>query len=73
VEHLNGIDNVMNLQRDAHAKFNEIQWAIQANEDHGQVNIGYTGLVLWNLTSFRLHTPSGSFYVAIILAQAISV
>lgn len=37
VEHVNSIGNVVNLERNAQAKFNEIQWAIQANEDRGQV------------------------------------
>jgi hypothetical protein len=39
VEHLNGIDNVVNLEMNAHAKYDKIEWAIQANEDHGKVRI----------------------------------
>jgi hypothetical protein len=39
VGHLNGSGDVVNLEMNAHAKYDKIEWAIQANEDHGKVRI----------------------------------
>jgi len=35
----NGIGNAVNLEMNAHTKYDKIEWAIQANEDHGKVRI----------------------------------
>jgi hypothetical protein len=37
VTHLNGIRNIMNLQRDASQAYSDLQWAIEAKEDNGKV------------------------------------
>ena len=37
VKYLNDIENVMNLQWDAQHAYDDLVWAIQANEDNGKV------------------------------------
>ena len=39
VKHLNSIGNVMNLEMNAHSTYDNIEWAIQANQDHDKVRI----------------------------------
>ncbi|KAG6379321.1 hypothetical protein JVT61DRAFT_11778 [Boletus reticuloceps] len=37
VRHLNNIDNVMNMQLDAHASYHHLDWGIEAKEEGGEV------------------------------------
>jgi hypothetical protein len=39
VKELNSISNVMNIEMNAHARYDKIEWAIQAVEDDGEVRI----------------------------------
>ena len=40
ISHLNGIDNAMNLQSDAHYSYDMLEWGIEAKEKDGQVRLG---------------------------------
>ena len=37
IQHVNGIGNVVNLQSDAHAAYDELKWGIEAQDDNGTV------------------------------------
>jgi hypothetical protein len=37
IQRLNGPGNVVNLQRDAHAAYDNLQWGIEAQIDNGTV------------------------------------
>ncbi len=37
IHHLNRIGNVMNMQQDAHKKYDDLSWGIEAKEEGGQV------------------------------------
>jgi hypothetical protein len=37
IQHLNGIGNVVNLQSDAHAAYDDLKWGIEAQNDNGMV------------------------------------
>lgn len=39
VEHLNGVENIMNLEMNASQAYNDLRWTIQAKEDDGEVRI----------------------------------
>jgi len=37
VQHLNGIGNVVNLEKNAHSAYDNLRWGIEAQNDNGTV------------------------------------
>ena len=39
IKNLNSIGNVMNLEQNAHKKYDDLYWGIEATEEGGQVRL----------------------------------
>ena len=39
MQHLNGVGNVMNLERNAHEAYDKLKWGIEAQDDNGTVRM----------------------------------
>jgi hypothetical protein len=51
IQHLNGLGNAVNLERNAHLAYDELKWGIEAQDDNGTVRNYEVSCVLTWLTS----------------------
>jgi len=50
--HLNGIGNAMNVEMNAHTRYDGLQWGIEAKGEGGQVRFGYHHFISWSSPVF---------------------